>query len=97
MDKEQGSTGLEQTLEMVRGHVRLLGVCLIVAALAAYVYSKHEVARYTATASLVFNNEGLDQQAAGLPVVSSNDQPAQQKIDGPVRQDDIDHGFAHIP
>ncbi len=78
MDKEQGSTGLEQTLEMVRGHVRLLGVCLVVAALAAYVYSKHEVARYTATASLVFNNEGLDQQAAGLPVVSSNDQPAQQ-------------------
>jgi capsular exopolysaccharide synthesis family protein len=77
-NNEQGSASLEQILELLRRHARLLAACLLFAAGAAYAYSRHEVKQYTATASLVFNNEGLAQQAAGLPVVGSNDQPAQQ-------------------
>jgi capsular exopolysaccharide synthesis family protein len=62
----------------VRRRARLIALCFVLTAGFAYAYSKHETARYTATASLVFDSEGLDQQAAGLPVVSSNDQPAEQ-------------------
>lgn len=78
MDTEQGSLDLEQTLDLLRRHKRLIALCFLVATCVAYLYTKHEPSRYTATASLVFDNEGLDQQAAGLPVLSSNDQPAQQ-------------------
>jgi succinoglycan biosynthesis transport protein ExoP len=53
-------------------------LCLIVAAGVAYGYSKQQTKRYTATASLVFNNDQLAQQVAGLPTVASGSQQAQQ-------------------
>lgn len=45
---------------------------------AAYGVSKHQPKKYTATASLVFSNNQLNQQVAGLAAVSGNTQLAQQ-------------------
>jgi capsular exopolysaccharide synthesis family protein len=47
---------------------------------AAFAFSKHQTKKYTATASLVFNNNQLSQQVAGLQAVSSggSQQPQQQ-------------------
>jgi capsular exopolysaccharide synthesis family protein len=46
-------------------------LCCILAAGAAYGYSKHQVKKYTATASLVFKSNVLAQQVAGLPTTLS--------------------------
>jgi capsular exopolysaccharide synthesis family protein len=53
-------------------------ICLVLVAGAAYGFSKHQTKKYTATASLVFNNNQLAQQVAGLAVASSNNQQALQ-------------------
>ncbi|HEV3033596.1 MAG TPA: polysaccharide biosynthesis tyrosine autokinase [Solirubrobacteraceae bacterium] len=45
---------------------------------ATYGFSKHQIKKYTATASLVFNNNQLGQQVAGLQAVVNNNQLAQQ-------------------
>lgn len=78
MDTEQGGLSLEQLLGVVRQHGRLIATCLVLTTLVAFVYAAHESKRYTATAALVFDNEGLAEQAAGLTAVGSNDQPAEQ-------------------
>jgi tyrosine-protein kinase len=54
-------------------------VCVVFAAGAAYALSKRETKKYTATASLVFNNNQVNQQAAGLQPVNGNNQQAQQQ------------------
>ncbi len=46
-------------------------LCFVLVAAAAYGYSKHQTKKYTATASLVFNNNPLSQQIAGLSSISS--------------------------
>jgi len=51
---------------------------MVLAGGAAFGYSKRQVTQYTATASLVFNNNQTNQQAAGLQAVSVNNQQAQQ-------------------
>jgi len=53
-------------------------LCFVLAAATAYGVSKHQTKQYTATASLVFNNNQLGQEVAGLPVTNSNNQVAQQ-------------------
>jgi receptor protein-tyrosine kinase len=55
-----------------------LVACVVVVAGAAFALSKQETKKYTATASLVFNNTQANQQAAGLQAVSVNNQLAQQ-------------------
>jgi capsular polysaccharide biosynthesis protein len=50
----------------------------VLAAGAAYGFSKHQTKKYTATPSLVFNENQLGQQIAGLPVASSSNQQALQ-------------------
>src|SRR5580692_2837883 len=78
MDSEQANLSIEQVLGVLRRRAGWIGLCFVLAAAAAYGFSKHQTKKYTATASLVFNNNQLGQQVAGLPVASSNSQVAQQ-------------------
>jgi receptor protein-tyrosine kinase len=79
MDVEQTNRSVEQTLAIVRRRLPWIMLCLMLVAAAAYGFSKHQTKKYTATASLVFNNNQLGQQAAGLPVQSSGNQQPQQE------------------
>ena len=74
MDIEQTNLGIEQVLGVLRRRAIWILLCLVLVTGAAYGFSKRETKKYTATASLVFNNNQLSQQVAGLPVASSNNQ-----------------------
>lgn len=78
MDTEQANLSIEQVLEVLRRRAPVIVLCLVVAASVAFGYSKHQTKKYTSTASLVFNNNQLSQQVAGLQAISSNNQQAQQ-------------------
>lgn len=77
---QQDSVGLnpERALNVLRRRALLIVLCMVLAGGAAFGYSKRQVTQYTATASLVFNNNQTNQQAAGLQAVSVNNQQAQQ-------------------
>jgi succinoglycan biosynthesis transport protein ExoP len=53
-------------------------MCVVLVGGAAYVYSKHKIKKYTATAAVTFESNSLSQQIAGLAATSSNNQLAQQ-------------------
>jgi len=78
MDTEQTNLSIEQFLGVMRRRAGWIVLCFVLAAGAAYGFSKHQTKKYTATASLVFNNQQLGQQVAGLQAVGSNNQLAQQ-------------------
>jgi succinoglycan biosynthesis transport protein ExoP len=78
MDTEQTNLSLEQALSVLRRRAPWVLLCFVLAAVAAYGFSKNQTKRYTATASLVFNNNQSGQQLAGLPATSSSTQQAQQ-------------------
>jgi capsular exopolysaccharide synthesis family protein len=78
MESEQANLGLEQVLGSLRRRAPWILICFVLVAAAAYGVSKHQTKKYTATTSLVFSNNQLAQQVAGLPVASSNSQLAQQ-------------------
>jgi capsular exopolysaccharide synthesis family protein len=79
---QQGSEALDpkQVLGIVRRRGPLVVLCVVVVAGAAFWFSKQETKKYTASASLVFNNNPLGQQIAGLPAsgLSSSDLLAQE-------------------
>jgi polysaccharide biosynthesis transport protein len=76
-DHEQ-ALDLEQLLAILRRRAPLIGLCLLIAGAAAFFVSKAQTKKYTATASLVFNNAQISQQVAGLQAVSTNEARAQQ-------------------
>jgi capsular exopolysaccharide synthesis family protein len=78
---QQGSDVLNfgQALGVARRRAPLIILCVVVVAGAAFGFSKHQVKKYTATASLVFSNNQLSQQVAGLQAVSSGNQLPQQQ------------------
>ncbi len=78
MGTEQTNLSLEQVLGILRRRAVWIVVCFVLVAGVSYGFSKHQAKRYTATASLVFNNQQLSQQVAGLQPVGSSDQQAQQ-------------------
>jgi tyrosine-protein kinase len=80
MDVEQGSEALNLThaLGVLRRRAPLILLCAVVVAGAAFVFSKHQNKEYTATASLVFDNNPLSQQIAGLAPSSTTNQFVQQ-------------------
>ncbi len=78
MDTKQANLSLEQALSVLRRRAPWIVLCFVLAAAAVYGYSKYQTKRYTATASLVFNNNQSGQQLAGLPATSSSTQQAQQ-------------------
>ncbi|MGN6372949.1 MAG: polysaccharide biosynthesis tyrosine autokinase [Solirubrobacteraceae bacterium] len=76
-DHEQ-ALDFEQLLAILRRRAPLIVVCLLITAVAAFFVSKAQTKKYTATASLVFNNAQISQQVAGLQAVSTNEARAQQ-------------------
>ncbi len=78
MGSEQTGLSLEQFLGILRRRILWIGVCCVLVAGAAYGVSERQTKEYTATASLVFNNNQLNEQVAGLPAVSSSSPQAQE-------------------
>jgi succinoglycan biosynthesis transport protein ExoP len=78
VDHKQTKPSLERMLGILRRRTPWVLLCVVLVAGAAYAFSKHETKEYTATASLVFNNEQLGQQIAGLSV-ASNESPQSQE------------------
>jgi capsular exopolysaccharide synthesis family protein len=71
MDTEQTNLSLEQVLGVLRRRAPWILLCFVLAAAAAYGFSKQQTKKYTATASLVFNNNQQAQQVAGLQPLSA--------------------------
>ena len=71
MDTEQTNLSIERYLSILRRRVPWIMLCVVLAAAAAYGFSKHQTKKYTATASLVFNSNQLSQQVAGLQALSN--------------------------
>jgi capsular exopolysaccharide synthesis family protein len=63
-DSEQPN--VDRILGLLRRRGLWIVLCMAVAVIAAYGYSKHQTKKYTATASLVFNSNETSQQIAGL-------------------------------
>ena len=78
MDTEQTNLSFEQVLGVFRRRASWILLCCVLVTVAAYGFSRHQTKQYTATASLVFNNQQLGQQIAGLPAVGNSDPTAQQ-------------------
>jgi tyrosine-protein kinase len=78
VEQDPEAQNLERLLGVLRRRAPLIVLCLVVAAGAAFAFSRHQTKKYTATASLVFNNNQLSQQVAGLQPVSTSNQQAQQ-------------------
>jgi capsular exopolysaccharide synthesis family protein len=75
---EQTNLSFEQALGTLRRRALWILACFVLVAGAAFALSKHQTKKYTATASLVFNNDQTNQQAAGLQAVTVTNQLAQQ-------------------
>jgi succinoglycan biosynthesis transport protein ExoP len=78
MDTDHATLDLEQVIHILRRHALWIALCFVGVTFAAFLFSAQQTKRYTATASLVFNNNQLSQQAAGLQPVSVNNQQSQQ-------------------
>lgn len=63
---------------VLRRRVPLIALCALLLAGGAFALSERQTKQFTATASLVFNNNALNQQAAELPAPSGDAQRAQQ-------------------
>jgi receptor protein-tyrosine kinase len=77
-DTEQTNFSFEQILGVLRRRAPVILLCVVLVAGTAFAFSKRQTKKYSATASLVFGNDQLSQQVAGLPVASTNNQQAQQ-------------------
>ncbi len=70
--------GLHRALGILRRRFLLIAFCIVLVAGSAYALSKSRTKHYTATASLVFDNNQLNQQVAGLSVANSSTQQSQE-------------------
>jgi succinoglycan biosynthesis transport protein ExoP len=71
MRHDSETLDLKQTLGILRRRLPVIVLCVVVVAGAAYAFSKREAKKYTATASVVFNNSPQTQEIAGLPIGGS--------------------------
>lgn len=76
-DHEQ-TLDLEQVLAILRRRAPVIALCLVLVAGSAFVFSKRQTKKYTATAALVFNNAQISQQVAGLQAAASSEPKVQQ-------------------
>jgi capsular exopolysaccharide synthesis family protein len=77
---QRDSTGLDLigALRIVRQQAPVIALCVVLTTLATFVVSSRRTREYTATADVLFRNQQIAQQAAGLPVIpTSNNQPDQ--------------------
>src|SRR5271165_424780 len=70
--------GLQRALGILRRRALLVVLCMLLVGGSALVFSKSRTKHYTATASLVFDNNQLNQQVAGLSVANNNSQQSQE-------------------
>jgi capsular exopolysaccharide synthesis family protein len=77
-DTEQTNLSIEQILGVLRRRAPVILLCFVLVAGAAFAFSKRQTKKYTATATLVFSNNQLGQQVAGLAVASGPSQQALQ-------------------
>jgi succinoglycan biosynthesis transport protein ExoP len=78
MDPEQTDVGIQNVLGALRRRAPWILLCFLLAAGAAYTYSKHQTRKYTATAAVAFSSNSLSQQIAGLQGGSSANPLVQQ-------------------
>jgi capsular exopolysaccharide synthesis family protein len=69
---------LEYVLGVLRRRAPLIALCVVLVAGVAFVFSKRQTKHYKATASLVFNNNALNQQVAGLTAAGNGSPQAEQ-------------------
>jgi len=69
---------IDNVRSLVRRRAWLVVLLMVVAGGVALLLSALEQKTYTATASLIFNNNQVNQQVAGLPTTFNNDPQAQQ-------------------
>src|SRR5207245_1591302 len=74
MDSGQINRGLERALGVFERRWLWIVLCVALPAVAVYFISRPPPKKYTATASLVFSENQLGQQVAGLAASSSNQQ-----------------------
>ena len=72
MEPSSDSLNPSRVAAFFRRRLLLIALCAVVVAGAAYVASKRQTEKYTATASLVFNTNTLSQQIAGLSAGITN-------------------------
>jgi succinoglycan biosynthesis transport protein ExoP len=70
--QDSETLNLEHALGVLRRRAWLIALCVVLAGAAAYGFSKRETRKYTATAAVVFSENSLSQQIAGLSVNSNN-------------------------
>jgi polysaccharide biosynthesis transport protein len=78
VESDQTAVGIEQVAGILRRRAPVILLCLVLSAGIAFAVSRHQAKKYTATASLVFNNQQLSELVAGLPATTSSNQQAQQ-------------------
>jgi capsular exopolysaccharide synthesis family protein len=71
MQQNADGPNLVELRDILRRRGPWVLVCVVLAAGAVFAFSKHQTKQYTATASLVFNSNQLNLQAAGLQAVSN--------------------------
>jgi capsular exopolysaccharide synthesis family protein len=67
VERSSDRPNFERGVDLLRRRGLWILPCFVLAAGAAYAYSKHQTIKYTATASLIFKSDQLTQQLAGLP------------------------------
>lgn len=76
--QEEQEISFERALGVLRRRAPWILLCVVLAAGAAFAYSTQQTKQYTATASLVFSDNQLNQQIAGLQPTASSDSQIQQ-------------------
>jgi receptor protein-tyrosine kinase len=70
--------GLEHALKVFRRRWKLILACTVITPVAAFALSRAETKQYTATASLLFNNASVAQEASGVAPANTNDPTGQR-------------------
>src|ERR1700722_3415406 len=78
MDVEQTNLSFDQVLGVIKRRWPVIVLCFVLVAGTAFAFSKHQAKLYTAIATLVFSDNQLIQQVAGLQPVGTNNQVAEQ-------------------
>jgi polysaccharide biosynthesis transport protein len=78
MQEQIPALSLEQVLGVIRRRWWVILVCFVGLAGATYAFSKQRTKEYTATASLVLNENQINQEVAGLPATVAIDPTTQQ-------------------
>jgi succinoglycan biosynthesis transport protein ExoP len=81
MQQDPETLNFEQVVGVLRRRAPLILLCCVLAAGAAYGFSKRQAKRYATTASVIFSNNSLSQQIAGLSSSGGTTAQAQQAND----------------